>query len=324
MLLIKKILLLFPVMLLGVICKGQVSYFGTEAQKEKLDSFKITTTLFTLQYNDYEELEKFNEAIKKVWTITPFKIIKPNEIAKYDANSSSYSLFYFDAYSEVIDTTTNVNVIYTLKLITPSNKSKQKEERILGTINLYPDVYTNLLVREMGGKMSSRRGPKSNLLNQLYNSSKFYNWSPGLLSGYLKQINDGLISDKSQYLDFQFYNKIRLPQLAEETLYIPEYIRRLFSTNRAAGKVINYDPGTTQETYTYKLKFLLYSELDSLILNRSTPIKYLVYTQRSNDKIISVYDSRDNQIIYQRLVPQSSSFEMSDLLEIKKVIKSIQ
>ena len=323
MLLIKKILLIFPVLLIGVICKGQVSYFGIEAaQKAKLDGFKTTTTLFTLQYNDYPELEKFNEAIKKVWTITPFKIIKPNELAKYDIASSSYSLFYFDGYSETIDNATNVNVFYALKLITPSEKPKQKEESILATINLSTDAFTDLLVKEISGKMAARRGPKSNLLNQLYNNSKFYNWSPAFLAGYLKQINDGLNTQRSQYLDFQFYNKTRLPQLSKETLYVPEYIRQLFSLARSTGTKNNNNE-VAQEPYTYKLKFASYSEMDSLILNKNTPIKYLIYTQRSNDKIISVYDSKDSQIIYQKFVPQSTNFEMNDLIEIKKIIKSI-
>ncbi|MFC3561955.1 hypothetical protein [Pedobacter jamesrossensis] len=325
MLQIKKIPLLFTLILLSVICKAQVSYFGSEVSSNgKLDSLKNTTTLFTFQYNDYKELEKFDEAIKKVWTITPYKIIKPNELANYDANSSSYSLFYLDAYSEAVDTTTKVNIVYTLKLITPSKKPKQKEESVLATINLYSDVYTNMIVKEMGGKLSARRGPKSNILSVLYNNSTLYNWSPGFLAGYLKQVNDGLISGKSRYLDFQFYNKVRLPQLVNETLYVPEYIRRLFSENKKAGADKIYNVETAPEMYNYKLKFPLYAELDSLILNKEKPVKYLVYTQRSNDKIISIYDSKDNQIIYQKFIPQSISFEMSDLIDIKKLIKSIQ
>lgn len=322
---IKKISLFFTLTVLSVICKAQVSYFGNEAAKnEKLDAFKNTTTFFTFQYRDYQELEKFDKAIKKVWTVTPYKIIKPGELAKVDAENASYSLFYFDGYNESVDTVTNINTIYTLKLITPSQKPKQKEESVLATTNLYADIYTNQLIKETGGRIATRKGPKSNLLNQLYNNSKFYNWSPGFLTGYLKQINDGLTAGKSQYLDFQFYNKVRFPLLAKETLYIPEYIRAMFSITRAPGTTNASKQEVPLEPYTYKLKFLRYAEMDSLILNQTTPIKYLIYTQRSNDKIISIYDSRDDQIIYQRFVPQGKNFEMSDLIEIKKLIKSIQ
>lgn len=320
----KQWLTVILLVLITTISKAQVSYFGMEAdQGEKLEAFKKTTTLFTFQYADYAELESFTKAIEKTWTITPFKIIKPSELSKYNM-LGNYSLFYIDAFSETVDTTTNINVVYTLKLIAQGKNPKETQESVLFTVNLYPDIYTTYLVREIGGNRSIRRGPKSDLLNQLYNSSKFYNWSPGFLAAYLKQINDGLTSAKSQYLDFQFYNKTRLPEIANETLYVPDYVRRLFSAAKAAGSK-NYSVDPPQERYPYKLKFALYSELDSLILNNTaTPIKYVIYTQRSNDKIISVYDTKDNRIIYQKFTPNSKNFEMSDLNQIKNTIISIK
>jgi len=50
----------------------------------------------------------------------------------------------------------------------------------------------------------------------------------------------------------------------------------------------------------------------------------VIYTQRSDDKIISIYDSKDNQIIYQRFYQNLPSFEMNDLSDIKKRILSIK
>ncbi|RZL41060.1 MAG: hypothetical protein EOP00_25560, partial [Pedobacter sp.] len=281
---------------INTISRAQVSYFGEEAAKsEKLEILKKTTTLFTLQYADYAELDRFNEAIKRTWTITPFKIIKPEELSTYD-KLPEYSFFYFDAYTEKLNDISNINVIYELKLITPSKNPKEKEETILGFVNLFPDVYTNLMVKEQSEKFESRKALKAKILNMLYNNSKFVNWSPGLLAGYLKQINDGLLSNQNRALDFQFYNKVRLPELANETLYVPEYVRQIFSSQKPklTDSVVKAEP------YNYKLKFVPYAELDSLILKKDTNIKYLVYTQRSFDKIISVYDSKDDKIIYQR------------------------
>ena len=51
------------------------------AYTEKL---KHSTTLFVLQYKDYEHLAAFDRAIKEVWTYTPYKIIKPEELANYE------------------------------------------------------------------------------------------------------------------------------------------------------------------------------------------------------------------------------------------------
>jgi hypothetical protein len=317
-----KGIFLFSLLLLSVtICKSQVSYFGgaLAANSEKLEIFKKTTTLFTLPYEDYADLQKFDEAISKTWTITPYKIIKPEELARYDT-TANYSFFYFDGYAEKLDSTTNANVVYALKLVTPSKKRKLKEENLLATVTIFPDQQTDLLVKTQDQQYGTKKSIKNNLLSHLYNKSSFLNWSPGFLTGYLKQINDGLLASENCGIDFQFYNKIRLPELAKETLYVPEYIKQVFSSRLA----LLPKSGIVLEPYNYKLKFVTYKTLDSLILNQETPIKYVVYTQRSNDKIISVYDSKDHKIIYQRFYPQTPNFEMNDLSEIKKVIVGLK
>lgn len=320
MLKVKQILLFSLFILWATICQSQVSYFGKALlNSQKLEVFKKTTTLFTLQYADYAELEKFDQAIKKNWTITPYKIIKPEELARYDT-LANYSVFYFDAYAEKSDSTYNVNIIYALKLLTPSKKPKVKEESILATVALFADPNTNLLVRTQDQQYGTKRSIKNNILSYFYNKSSFFNWSPGFLTGYLKQINDGLLANENCSIDYQFYNKVRLPELAKETLYIPEYIKEVFSSRLT----LLPPSGIIAEPYNYKLKFIPYKELDSLILDKTANVKYVVYTQRSGDKIISMYDSKDDKIIYQRFYPESPNFEMNDLSEIKKVIVSLK
>ncbi|RLJ77174.1 hypothetical protein BCL90_2250 [Pedobacter alluvionis] len=320
MLKMKQTLLFSLFILWATICRSQVSYFGKALfNSQKLEVFKKTTTLFTLQYADYAELAKFDQAIKKNWTITPYKIIKPEELARYDT-LANYSVFYFDAYAEESDSISNVNIIYALKLLTPSKKPRVKEESILATVALFADPNTNLLVRTQDQQYGSKKSIKNNILSYFYNKSSFFNWSPGFLTGYLKQINDGLLANENCSIDYQFYNKVRLPELAKETLYIPEYIKEVFSSRLT----LLPPSGIIAEPYNYKLKFIPYKELDSLILNKTASVKYVVYTQRSSDKIISVYDSKDDKIIYQRFYPQSPNFEMNDLSEIKKVIVSLK
>lgn len=317
---LKQILLFSFFILWTAIGKSQVAYFGKSLlNSQKLEVFKKTTTLFTFQYNDYAELEKFEQAIKKNWKITPYKIIKPEELARYDT-LANYSLFYFDAYTEKSDSINNTNIIYALKLITPSKKPKVKEEILLAAVALFADPSTNFLVETQDQQYGTKRRIKNNILSHFYNKASFYNWSPGFLTGYLKQINDGLLASENCNLDYQFYNRVRLPELAKETLYVPEYIKEVFSSRLA----LLPPSGIIAEPYNYKLKFVSYEALDSLILSNAAPIKYVVYTQRDNDKIISVYDSKDDKIIYQRFYPQSPDFEMNDLSEIKKVIVSLK
>jgi len=317
---VKQILLFSLFISWATICESQVSYFGESLlNSKKLDIFKKTTTLFTFQYADYNELEKFDQAIKKNWTITPYKIIKPEELARYDT-AANYSVFYFDTYNDNTDSVTNVNIIYALKLLTPSKKPKVKEESTLATVAIFADPNTKMLVKTQDQQYGTKRSINNNILSYLYNNSSFFNWSPGFLTGYLKQINDGLLANQNCNVDYQFYNKVRLPELAEETLYIPDYIRQVFSSRLA----LLPPSGIIAEPYNYKLKFVSYEALDSLILNKTVPVKYVVYTQQSNDKIISIYDSEDDKIIYQRFYPQSPNFEMNDLSEIKKVIVSLK
>lgn len=65
----------------ATICKSQVSYFGAALlNSQKLETFKKTTTLFTLQYTDYAELEKFDQAIKKTGRLHLIKSLNPKSL----------------------------------------------------------------------------------------------------------------------------------------------------------------------------------------------------------------------------------------------------
>lgn len=320
MLNVKHLILFSSFLLWGFTGKSQVAYYGSSAaNSQKLEVFKKTTTLFTLQYADYAELEKFDQAIKKIWTVTPYKIIKPEELSHYDT-LANYSFFYFDGYAEKTDSTNIANIVYALKLVTPGKKARKKEESVLATVTLFADRSTNMLVEIQDQQYGSQKSIKNYLLSNLYNKSHFNNWSPGFLGGYLKQINDGLVAAENRGIDYQFYNRVRLPALAKETLYVPEYIKTEFSSRLA----LLPPSGVVAEPYNYKLKFVSNKQLDSLILNQATAVKYVIYTQRSNDKIISVYDSKDNQIIYQRFYPNLPNFEMNDLSDIKRTIVGIK
>jgi len=313
---IKRLLILLLLSLSHTISNAQVSFSGNEFPDEDFLRLKKTTTLFSFQYMDYKELENFEQALKKSWTITPYKIVQPQELFKY-AGDSAYSYFYFDGFVSTAEDAKNVNVFYLLKLSKPESKT----ELVLGSIALYPDFISTELIKSIDNELMSKKNKRSKMLNLFYNESQFYNWSPGFLAGYLKQINEGLLSKGTQSPDYGFYNRKQLPKLATDTLYVPKYIRESFSS-ASARQPLNT---TTEisEPYRYKLKFVSVHDLDSLILKSKDPIKYIVYTQQATNKIISIYNSENNQIIYQKYVPGSFNFEMSDLNEIRKIIVGI-
>src|SRR6218665_2599204 len=65
--------------------------------KDDLNQLKKTTTLFTLPFKDYQQQEQFEAAIQSVWTISPFKIINPDELGKY-IGQEGYSVFSFGGF----------------------------------------------------------------------------------------------------------------------------------------------------------------------------------------------------------------------------------
>src|SRR6187431_812088 len=95
----KKITLLFALLLSATIYSQVAispSYRGAdeEFEKEDLNNFKKTTTVFVLS-NVYKKAE-YEKILKEVWTITPFIVVDYNDfvVNKYaDGNYSIAKLF---------------------------------------------------------------------------------------------------------------------------------------------------------------------------------------------------------------------------------------
>jgi len=298
------------------IAKAQVSCFAQSYLNDNdFRKFKGTTTLFTLRYDDYKNIERYREAIQKSWTITPFLIIKPNELAQYQDNPA-YSFFYFDSYTEQPDSLNSLNVLYALKL--GADKRRKKNMPVIATINLYPDLFTLKYLQDIDYSFTSTSNKNKLFINNLYQHATFYNWSPGLLSTYLKLLNDALISRNEFDIEFETTDKLSLSKLKNEPLYIPDYVKESFSQEFNQYSILNEVNQGKSEKYQYRVQFVSTKELDELILKSGSNIKYLVYTQNSFDKIITVYDSKNNKIIYQKYTPKAYGFRNSDLSSIQK------
>jgi hypothetical protein len=101
----KKIMLLFT--LFASVCAHAQINVGSKAistgndagrlSENDISELKKTTTLFTLQWKDYDHVQDFEKVIAAVWKVTKYKIIKPNEIDKY-SGKEGYSFFSFGGY----------------------------------------------------------------------------------------------------------------------------------------------------------------------------------------------------------------------------------
>lgn len=290
--------------------------------KADLESFKKTTTLFTLQYKDYNDKIAFEKAIHAVWTITPFEIIRPDEMEDY-IPKGGYSIFSFGGYVVNANNTHasspfSMHLAYDLWMPDITKKGKVNEQ-FFARIQIYPDnktLYTAI------NNQSKKKSDFSNIMiSFLYNDAIIYNWGPGYLKGYLKLINDRLLADDERGPFSEMENETALTKLKTDTLYVPDYVRIKFNMFTGAE---NEDDGDVDEeikkAYPFPVKFVSSGELNNLILNGEEPIKYLIYTKSSTDKFINVFDSKNNELIYARYVKISYNFKNKDLGKLAKAV----
>jgi hypothetical protein len=287
--------------------------------KETLAAFKKTTTLFTLPYADYVDVTLFEKAISAVWTITPFKIIKPEELSNY-TNKDGFSIFSFGGYMMNRGTgggpmASNLHMTYDLWM--PGVKKKSKQE-FFARVQLHTDPETFVTAIRNSGKRNDDFS--RHMLNYLYNDALIYNWGPGFLKGYLKKINDQLSEHKERGPFSEETDKQTLRSLLTDTLFIPDYV--LLKTNAITGDETFDNTEEDEElkkAYPYPVKILSSKELNHRIVNSTQPIKYLVYTRSSTDKFINVFES-NGKLLYARYVKISYNFKNKDLSKLAKTI----
>lgn len=287
--------------------------------KDDLEGLKKTTTVFTLPYKDYGQQQQFEEAIRSVWTITPFRIIKPDEMSQY--MKDGYSVFSFGGFMTTRQgpaiNPANMHLAY--DLWQPElGKKGQVKQRYFARILIYPDNETFFTAMRNTG----RRGEdfSARMLSFLYNDAVIYNWSAGLLKGYLKVVNDRLLQADERGPFTEEADKQALAGLTKDTLYVPDYVQVKFNMFTGAEKAAEEEADESlKEAYPFPVKLVTKARLDELLLDKSRPVKYLVYTKSSTDKYINVYDSRKG-LLYARYVKLSYNFKNKDLAKLAKVI----
>lgn len=276
---------------------------------------KATTTLFVLQESDFEHLDDFEQAIKRVWTVTPFKIIHYNEIGKYAINPSC-SIFSFDAFVVFRNNSTNTHISYCLWMGSENKRGKFSQDQF-ARIMVHPDWATT----EESMRLTMKEKSQSRFNDYLYQKANFSNWGAGFLTGYLGVINNLIKAEELQGVYTEANKKEELRALKSDTLYIPDYVNIHF--NKFNGKeTLNEDKDEESFSASYKspIKILSTSELNRLILENSRPISYLVYTRSSTDKFVSIY-STANGLVYSNYTPMSYNFKGKDLRGIAKFVE---
>lgn len=290
--------------------------------KEDIDAFKKTTTVFTIQSADSAHIVDFENAIKKVWTITPFVVVTADKIRTY-SKLGKYSFATFDGYATQrqdqhgMSTSTNAHLSYDIWIPRIRN-GEVKGQDLFARIALHCDFSTYFNANHL----FSTFGKKSNdnFIRFMYNESVFYNWSPGILMGNLKVVNQALLEGKTRGIFTFIKNKESLLRLAKDTLFVPNYVNIHFNMFNGNEKMDEEkESNSSKNNYPFVVQYLETKELSDKILNSSKKFYYLVYVKSSTDKFVSVYTSDGNEI-YSDYTPISYNFKSKDLKAIAKMI----
>jgi len=292
----------------------------------KLDILKGTTTAFVIPERDSANLQKYEQAIKSVWTITPFIIIYPNEINRY-SNKKGFSIFKYRVYTQTSSVdfnnpaSTKASIMFlTYELWIPDAKKKDKiKSHILAGIELYPESdFIKDFYRHRN--FTKKQDLEDQLTTLSYKTFVVYNWGPGFLKGYLKTINDALINKDTRNAGMENTETDRLKTLKNDTLYVPDYVLIKYNKFTANEREKEVDDEDLANAYPHPVKFLPATELNDLILQADHPVKYLVYCKSSTEKYVHVYDSKDGVLIFSRGSFMSYNFKYKDLHKLSKAI----
>jgi len=282
-------------------------------------AFKKTTTLFTLPFKDYDQVKVFEQAISAVWTITPFRVIRPDEMNEY-LNKEGYSIFSFGGYLSQrqggLANPSNMHLAYDLWM-PEQKKNGNIKQNYFARILIYPDNQTFFAAMKNAGKKNADYSRQ--MISFIYNDAVIYNWGPGFLKGYLYTVNKRLSENEERGPYSEEEDEKALKLLKTDTLYVPEYVRVKYNPfTGAENEDEDKDSDEIKDAYPFPLKFVSDKELNDLILDKGRSVRYLVYTRSSTDKYINVFDSGSGRLLYARYGKLSYNFKNKDLAKLAK------
>lgn len=326
---IKNCFLVAALVVLGAATRtsAQIQIGSTTAKKnpgkiseEKFSDFKKTTTYFILQERDYAKLNEYKTAISKVWTVTPFEIIKPGDIGSKDLTKSSF--FFFGGFVTVRQgkggSGKYIHLSYDLFTLEENKKGKIKQ-KLFAKFMLHLDMASFKAASSFANNINTF-GDK--IQPYLYQKAEMTNWNPLFLSGYLKEINDDLTREEGRSVFDETTNKAALAGLANGTLYIPTYVNTKMNAFTGQETDKEEDEGTLKSNYPYPAEYIDAAELSRKV--ETGEIKtgyYLSYIKSTTDKFVSVFDIATREMIYSNYTMISYNFKLKDLKKLGSKVK---
>lgn len=286
--------------------------------KDDMTRLKGTTTLFVLQDRDYAHAADFEKTISQAWKITPFKIIKQDEIFSY-AEKGGYSFFSFGGhYTEKSGKMGNrlfsVHLSYDLWIPKITKKGTLKVDQLYSRIILSQDAKSVWAAHTRYGHKFEEK-----MMEYIYQDAMFDNWGAGFLKSYLITVNSILQKDELRGRFTSDEDAESLKALKKDTLYVPDYLNVHFNPYTGRENENDKDDKTLAETYSHPVKMLPGRQINEMLINNPAPIHYLIYVHSASDKFVNVYNS-EKGLLFSRYTPISYNFKYKDLKKVDRLV----
>jgi len=310
---VKKLVMVLAI--IPMIAQSQIAISNID----QIAKIKQGTTFFAMKDPSLPKSKEYVDAIKKAWPFSKIECIKYNDIEKNIAPNNSFITIggnmtsvstiggsnadYSNTHIYLELWTTNGSFTYDPK---KRKRFNEKDKIQIARVELFTD-FSVLVSPSLLFKADSDAG------------GHVRNWSPGILSTYLKCLSSYLDKEKEHKLYDEILNKEEIKKLANETLFVPDYV--LFKFNKFTGdETKKHEEKDLFEDYTLKYKLLSTKELSDKILTDQTPFYFMIYIKSSTDKYVTVFNSATSEIVYSVYTTLSYNIKSSDLKDLQKAI----
>lgn len=331
-----------------------------EFEKERLERFKGTTTVFILS-NVYSKSE-YEAILKESWTVTPFIVVSANDFDYMDYLDVKYSFAHLQMNIRQMRMSFSMECeinFYNLDIeklnskIEKVKKSKHKQEALidlirdtkrgLATIGLFCNTEVVKLADKNngsgGGFSVTFRDPsiytyskktndekvsdyQKSMIELVYDKPSFKNYSLGHLKNYFQIINKHL--DKEEFIwMFDIGKKPEvIKDLKTATLYLPEYIKVEYNPRKIADSDFSEkDLKEILEAYKYKYEFISPSDLDAKILNNEE-FYYLRFGGINAGSFFQIVNGKSGEVVFQNYAPLRYNIKDKSFKELNTAIDS--
>ena len=256
-----------------------------------------------------------------VWDITPLIVDDIDNADKYIDNPK-YSYFtieteYFDNHGE--DTGSIIyHYCYIALRLFDNEAKKGKLSKGLARIELYPNNNTRELIsNEIFNKHHTT-------VSNIYEKGMFYNWSFALLKAQVGAVCTNLKQNlRPAVLDEVLSDDHLTELLSNDTLYVPErvistIVDRSIHWFKVTVNITGMDKEAPRkdnvlEKYKHPYKVCSDQELFNIFQTQKRGRLLFEYSRNANMRFITIYDMKNNSIVYKRYFTEGHNLESKDL-----------